>query len=151
MTGESYAHQRIGFNLMAALLARIDRQRFTVVQEMRLRIGRSVRYPDVSVMPGRVGQAVKTLDDAVALFEVLSDETSATDLLDKLDEYASAASFRHYVVVEQSRHLVLVHSRQDHGTVRERFADGVIPLPGIDVELPFAAIYEDLTFDGPTA
>jgi Uma2 family endonuclease len=106
ITGGSRAHQRIVMNLVAALEARLApaSSGYEVIQEMRLRIGsRAARYPDVCVVRAPVADNVKTLDDALLVFEVLSPDTAAIDLGVKTKEYRQLRSFRAYVLIDQSR------------------------------------------------
>ena len=72
------------------------------VQEMRLRIGARIRYPDVLVCSGALDQTTRTVTDAVAIFEVLSDDTATTDRVEKLIDYAAVPSLRCYVLLEQT-------------------------------------------------
>jgi hypothetical protein len=60
------------------------------VQEMRLRTGTRIRYPDVLVCPGSLDQTTLTLTDAIAIFEVPSDDTATTDRVEKLIDYATS-------------------------------------------------------------
>lgn len=113
MTGGSRAHQRIVMNLVAALETRLEpaSSGYEVLQEMRLRIGsRAARYPDVCIVRGPVADAVKTLDDALVVFEVLSPDTAATDLGVKVAEYRQLPSFRAYVLIDQVRAHAVVMS-----------------------------------------
>jgi Uma2 family endonuclease len=146
MTGGTKAHQRLVFNLLTVLFRTLDAAKFDVVQEMRLRIGRAIRYPDVCVVPGHIPQTARTLDDVAAAFEVLSDDTARTDLFVKVQEYAAAPSFQYYVLLDQMAPGALVYARRDSDLLAQRYAGGEIPLPGIGVALPFAAIYEGLSF-----
>jgi Uma2 family endonuclease len=76
MTGGSIAHQRIVFNLCLALMGLLaDRPLIAV----RLRIGAQIRYPDVLICAAPLDQTTRTLTDAAAVFEVLSDDTATTD------------------------------------------------------------------------
>src|SRR5277367_2247803 len=47
MTGGTIAHQRIVANIWLALLGVLEGQPLLAIQEMHLRIGRQIRYPDV--------------------------------------------------------------------------------------------------------
>src|SRR5579871_746977 len=47
MTGGTIAHQRIVANIWLALLGLLEGKPLMAVQEMRLRIGQQIRYPDV--------------------------------------------------------------------------------------------------------
>ncbi|MFO1023701.1 MAG: Uma2 family endonuclease [Acetobacteraceae bacterium] len=145
MTGGSRAHQRIVMNLVAALEARLEPTSscYEVIQEMRLRIGkRAARYPDVCIVLGPVADNVKTLDDAIVVFEVLSPETAATDLGAKAREYRELSSFRAYVLIDQSRaHATVVTSA---GTIETTTAIDLTyagPLGDRPLLVPLSAIY----------
>ena len=102
MTGGSIAHQRIVLNLCLALMGLLGDRALMAVLEMRLRAGTRIRYPDVLVCSGALDQTTRTLTDAVAIFEVLSDDTATTDRVEKLIDYATLPSLRCYVLLEQT-------------------------------------------------
>lgn len=102
MTGGSVGHQRIVFSLMVALTGLLDSQALYPVHEMRVRIGAKVRYPDVYVFAERFDQTVRTLTDAVAIFEVLPDDTATTDRVERLLDYRALSSLRRFVLLEQT-------------------------------------------------
>jgi len=143
MTGGSYAHQRIVINLVMLLLGRLPPE-LSVIQEMRIRIGAKVRYPDVCVFSGHVPPTRRTLTEAVTVVEVLSDDTATTDRAVKLDEYAGIAGIRYYVLVEQDRVGLTVHRRRDGSWETSTVASGALSLPDLDVDLPIHAIYAGL-------
>ena len=60
MTGGSFAHQEIVFNLRVLLGQSVAESPFRVSHEMRLRIGSKVRYPDVIVCAGPIPQTTRT-------------------------------------------------------------------------------------------
>jgi Uma2 family endonuclease len=103
MTGGSIAHQRIVFNLCLVLMGLLGDRALMVVQEMRLRTGTRIRYSDVLVCPGPLDQTMRTLTDAIAIFEVLSDDTATTDRVEKLIDYATSPSLRCYVLLRAAR------------------------------------------------
>ena len=70
--------------------------------EMRLEVEGKIRYPNVAVVAGRIPDDVRALRDAVVLFEVLSDDTAATDRLEKRAEYARVPGIRRYVLLEKA-------------------------------------------------
>jgi hypothetical protein len=76
MTGGTIAHQRIAGNLWVALMGLLGDGGLMAMQKMWLRIGARVRYPDVVVCAGPLDQTTRTLTDAVAIFEVISDDTA---------------------------------------------------------------------------
>jgi Uma2 family endonuclease len=147
MTGGSLAHQRIVRNLLFILAPLLDESLMAVVQEMRLRAGGKVRYPDVCVFAGPLDQATRTLNDALAIFEVLSDDTAKTDRVDKVRDYAELASLRCYVLLEQTAVAATVYQRDPGGPwIETPYTDGTIPLPGIGISLTVSDLYRGLTF-----
>jgi Uma2 family endonuclease len=147
MTGGSVAHQRIVFNLCLALMALLQDRPLLAVQEMRLRIGARIRYPDVLICAAPVDQTTRTLTDAVAVFEVLSDDTATTDRVVKLIEYAEVPSLRSYVLLEQTAIAATLFHRTTGGEwIASAHRSGSLVLAGIDVVLSLAEIYRGLTF-----
>jgi Uma2 family endonuclease len=147
--GGSFAHQDIVYNLRGLLGRLLADQPFRVGQEMRLRIGTRIRYPDVTVCAGPLDQTTRTLTDAVAIFEVLSDDTATTDRVDKLIDYAAVPSLRCYVLLEQTAMAATVFQREPGGAwIASAHTEGVLVLPDLDVTLPLAALYQGLSFAG---
>jgi Uma2 family endonuclease len=147
MTGGSIAHQRIVFNLCAALMGLLGSRSFMVLQEMRLGMGRKIRYPDVVVCTGPLDQTTRTLTDAVVLFEVLSDDTATTDRVDKLLDYTEVPSLRGYVLLEQTAVAATLFQREPGGAwIASPHTSGLLILPGLDAALPLADLYHGLTF-----
>lgn len=60
MTGGSFAHQDIVFNLRGLLGRLLADRPFRIGQEMRLRVGTRVHYPDVVVCAGPLDQTTRT-------------------------------------------------------------------------------------------
>jgi len=147
MTGGSLAHQEIVFNLRGLLSRLLSGGPFRAVHEMRLRIGTRIRYPDVVVFAGPLDQATRTLTDAVAIFEVLSDDTATTDRVDKLIDYAAVPSLRCYVLLEQTAMAASVFQREAGGAwTASAHTAGALVVPGLDIDLPLAALYQGLSF-----
>ena len=147
MTGGSVAHQVIVFNLLTVLHRLLAGRSFQVLHEMRVRIGAWVRYPDVVVSTGPLDQTIRTLTDAVAMFEVLSDDTATTDRVIKLLNYADVPSLRCYVLLEQTAMAATLFRREPGGVwIASAHTDGSLVLPGLDVTLPLADLYQGLTF-----
>lgn len=147
MTGGSRDHQRIVHNLVRALEDRLDQARFDVLAEMRVETGGKVRYPDVCVCAGRVPGQARTLRDALAVFEVLSPETEATDRGEKRRDYARLPGLRRYVPVGQDRAAAEAWERTAEGgwAVSEVGADGAIALPEAGVEVPMAEVHRGVS------
>lgn len=144
MTGGSRAHQRIVSNLVRMLEDAIDPDRFDAVPEMRLDVGGKIRYPDVSVVSGRIADAVRTLRDALVLFEVLSDETASIDQTEKRDEYARLPSLRRYVLLEQGRMTATVLERSEGGWLETEVNSGTLDLPELGIALPLVVLYRGI-------
>jgi Uma2 family endonuclease len=147
MTGGSLAHQDIVFNLRGVLGRLLAAKPFRAAHEMRLRIGTRIRYPDVVVFAGPLGQTTRTLTDAIAIFEVLSDDTATTDRVEKLIDYAAVPALRSYVLLEQTAVAATMFQREPGGTwIASAHAGGGLLLPGLDITLPLADVYQELTF-----
>lgn len=141
MTGGSRAHQQIVANLIRFFEDHLDLSRFDAVQAMRIAFDGKVRYPGIAVVAGAIESKVKTLRDALVLFEVLSDDTAPTDLVDKRDEYARLPSVRHYVLLEQNRISLTVLERVQDGWRESQVTEGTLDLPELGVTVPLSAIY----------
>ncbi|MBV9812810.1 MAG: Uma2 family endonuclease [Acetobacteraceae bacterium] len=144
-TGGTRAHQRIVSNLIRALEDALDPERFDAVPEMRLAVGGSVRYPDVTVVAGRVPDAERTLRDALVLFEVVSPDSLDLDHGAKRAEYAGLPSIRRYVILEQTRAAATVLERQAGGWVPVAAA-AELAMPELGITLPLAAVYRGVRF-----
>jgi Uma2 family endonuclease len=150
-TGESFAHQDIVFNVRGVLGRLLAGQPCRVVQEMRLRIGERVRYPDVLVFAGRPSQATRTVTDAIVIVEVVSEDTAATDRVQKLRDYTDVPSLSAYVLLEQTAMAATLFQREAGGPwIATAHTDGEITLPGLAVSIPLADCYEGLEFPPQT-
>jgi Uma2 family endonuclease len=147
MTGGSVAHQDIVFNLRVLLARLLAGTKLRALHEMRLQVGRRVRYPDVLVCPAPVGQSVRTLDDAAVIFEILSDDTAATDRVEKLIDYAAVPSLQYYIMLEQASRAAIVCKRAPGGAwTTHAQTDQAIMLPEMNLVLPLDDIYQGLSF-----
>lgn len=146
VTGGSRDHQRLVSNLVRLLEDTLDADRFDVVAEMRLEVGGKIRYPDVSVVSGHLAGSVRTLREAVVLFEVVSPDSAAVDREEKPGEYASLPGIRRYVMLEQTKAAATVLSRTAQGWEQTDAAEE-LNLPELGVALPLAAVYRDIRFD----
>jgi Uma2 family endonuclease len=140
MTGGSRAHQRIVANLLRLLADSLDPDHFDAVQEMRIDAGGAIRYPDIAVVTAPVAPATRALQDAVVLFEVLSEDTAETDLGPKLTEYARLPSIRRYVTIEQRRMDVTSRERTRSGWTSTELPSGNLNLPELGISLLLQAI-----------
>ena len=147
MTGGTVAHQVIVFNLLVVLGRVLADLPFRALHEMRHRIGSRVRYPDVVVCARSLDQTTRTLTDAMAVFEVLSDDTATKDRVDKLIDYAEVPSLRCYILLEQTAMAATLFQREPGGVwIASAHTQGDLLLPGLDISLPLADLYQGLTF-----
>ncbi len=112
-------------------------------------VGTAVRYPDALVTCAKLDNDALTVPGVVVVFEVLSASTSRTDRIIKVREYAAVASIRRYVILESTSVglTVLERSGPDEAwRVTTLTAGEILGMPEIDVEVPVAEFYEDVSF-----
>ncbi len=147
MTGGSVAHQVIVFNLCVLLARLLTGTPFRALHEMRLRIGLKIRYPDVLICPAAVPQTQKTLTDASVVFEVLSDDTAATDRIETLRDYAEIPFLTYYIMLEQASRGAIICQRSTGGTwITSPLTHGALELTDVNLVLPLDDIYQGLSF-----
>lgn len=111
-------------------------------------------YPDVSVICGpeqpdpRNPESVASANPRL-LVEVLSPSTESNDRSRKFKRYLQVPSLQEYVLVSQDEPRVEVYFRQPGGSWLFSFYVGlaaVAPLRSVDVDLPLAEVYLNVTF-----
>ena len=76
------------------------------------------RGPDVVVSASAHNDPdTMTVDDPLIIVEVVSPSSEKTDSVDKLAEYFSLPSVRHYVLVWQKTAIIEHHARADDGVI----------------------------------
>ncbi|NVO13962.1 MAG: Uma2 family endonuclease [Rhodoplanes sp.] len=149
MTGASRAHIDIAGDLFVFLRRVLDRRRyFVAVSDLAIRIGRSVRYPDVAVDVQSSDRKGLTAISPLVIAEIASPSTMATDFGPKVREYTSLPSLLTYLVLSQDEPRVWLWRRGDDGTFPEEpqmlvGRAATISLPGLDLAVPLADIYCD--------
>jgi Uma2 family endonuclease len=90
-----------------------------------------------------VSATATVADDPVVVFEVLSDGSSETDLIDKNRECRATPCIQRYVVLQQTHKGAVVVVRQDHGWLSEIVSgdDAILDLPEIDISVPLHEVY----------
>lgn len=103
-------------------------------------------YPDVSVScDAHDYQGVITLEHACLAIEVLSTSTEPYDRGDKFRYYRTCPSIQEYVLISTRRPLVEVYRRvQDFWVYRSYALGEQVTLSSINVQLPVAALYENI-------
>lgn len=148
-SGGTEDHDRIGLNIATALRTRLRGNPCSVHGSNLKLLSRSMgaaMYPDVFVHCGpREGGRTQT-DDAVIVFEVLSEGTAQFDLTRKRMAYEVIPTLRRIVYVSTVEARVDVRVRGEDGNWRDEPVEGLaaeVRLPEIDATLTMAEIYED--------
>ncbi|EJW11291.1 hypothetical protein A33M_3302 [Rhodovulum sp. PH10] len=156
MTGASKAHREIAGSLFIRLFGLFDKRRFHVaVAELAVRVGQSVRYPDVVVDVQSDDPKGLTAVAPVLIAEVLSPSTLATDFGAKVREYTGLPSLLTYLVLSQDEPRAWVWRRGENGAFPDEpemleGRDAVVPLPALDgATLPLAEVYPEADPSSP--
>src|SRR5271156_2617427 len=88
-------------------------------QTLRSLLDGRARYPDAIVVCLPVSFDASVVDDPVIVFEVLSDGTSKTDLIDKNREYRATPSIQRYVILQQTHRAASVFVRRGNDWLSE--------------------------------
>jgi len=158
MTGASAKHVEIVGNIAGELRGQL-RQRPCRVYSTDLRIcvdaDHRYTYPDVVVVcdqPRFVDDQLDTLLNPELIVEVLSESTRNYDRGDKFQHYRGIASFREYLLVDQTRVHVERYTKQTDGTWSLWETDAMndaVRLESVGVALAVSEIYFKIDFDQP--
>ncbi len=153
MTGGTFAHDAINLNLAAALVPRLRGKSCRPHgSNLKIKVMGSIRYPDAFVSCAPIRLDATAAQEPVAIFEVLSKGAARIDRIEKNREYASTASVRRYVMLEQDEIAATVFERIGEDWVGHILtADAVVHMPEIGIEIPLAEFHEGLDFPEPPA
>ncbi|MGA3401612.1 MAG: Uma2 family endonuclease, partial [Acetobacteraceae bacterium] len=113
MTGGTFAHDQITFNLRKALDARLRGKPCRPAgPNVKILTPGKARYPDGFVTCTPIKSDATVIDDPVVVFEVVSEDTARTDRIEKLREYQAVASIQRYVILEQKTIAATVFERR---------------------------------------
>lgn len=135
MTGGSFGHDQVTFNLRKSIDAKLaGRPCRTFGPNVKIIADGRVRYPDAGIVRGPVAYDATVIEEPVIVFEVLSEGTSKTDLIDKNREYRATPSIQRYVILQQTHVAAIVFVRGEDGWLSEIVSgdDTVLELPEID-------------------
>ncbi len=144
MTGGTIAHGQITFDLRSALAARLAGKPCRPLgPNVKIIADGRARYPDALVVSRPVAPTATVADDPVVVFEVLSEGSSETDLIDKNREYRATPSIQRYVVLQQTHKAAIVFARREAGWLSEIVSgeDASFDLPEIGIAVPLREIY----------
>jgi Uma2 family endonuclease len=155
MTGGTAAHDLITFNLRKVLDARLTgRPCQPWGPNLKIVVDGHARYPDALVVCQPVPPTATIVDNPVVVFEVVSEGSTSTDLIDKNREYRATTSIQRYIILQQTRVAAVVFARRGPDWLSEIVAglDAILQLPEIDIELPLAEVYANVAAEeGPNA
>lgn len=143
MVGGTLRHGRIALNLAATLGATLGDGTCQVFPDgVKVVVAGRVRYPDATVTCSAVDWDSDIVPDPIAVFEVLSPGTARTDWLLKTEEYRTAPSIQHYVLLEQAAEAAHVFTRVgETWTYAMVQRGGEVALAAIGASFPLAACY----------
>jgi Uma2 family endonuclease len=144
MTGGTIAHDQITFNLRTALVARLAGKPCRPLgPNVKIIADGRARYPDAIVVCRPVSPTATVAGDPVVVFEVLSEGSSQTDLIDKNREYRATPSIQRYVVLQQTHKAAIVFVRRQDGWLSEIVSgdDASLDLPEIGISVPLHEVY----------
>lgn len=152
MAGADPRHSALTMRLGAALGSRLrGRPCLVHASDLRVRVDETglYAYPDLVVVCGPHELAdtkPRTLLNPKVIVEVLSATTAEYDRGAKFAHYQRRASLEEYVLVGCPERRVEHYRRLPTGqwllTVVE--GDGVVPFPGLDLEVPLGELYDGL-------
>jgi Uma2 family endonuclease len=153
MTGGSRAHWQITANLLGALTARLDPEKWAVLPEFGIDLeAESVRFPDIVVDAAGAAPKDLTAVAPVLIAEVLSPSSERVDLGDKASEYLRLPTLAAYLVFAQDEIKAWVWTRGPAGfppgpAVLEG-GDAMAQIEAMGIDLPLAQVYARVRFDG---
>jgi len=149
MAGGTEGHDAIAMNIIRALgnalldsPCRVHGSNLKVLSRER----KASMYPDVFVRCGPRGDRRTSIEDAVVVFEVLSDSTARNDAIRKRRAYTAMPSVQRIVYVQPDEPVVNSVVRRADGRFEDEEIEGldqVLELPEIGAVLPLAEIYRD--------
>ena len=148
MAGGTEAQADIQANILAALRTRLRGQPCRVYgSDLKVRVAGRIRYPDAFVVCGRRQRDRRVVDDPIIVFEILSESTEHTDLIEKNEEYRATPSIQRYVLLQQTHIAGIVFVREPDGRWVSHILDGtdaVLDLPEIEARVPLGELYADM-------
>ena len=143
MAPASRAHTMLKGNVFAALRQALEGTRCTAYGDgIEIRAHGISAIPDlvVSCEPPDLSSPVETAP--VLIVEIVSPTTALRDRVQKWEAYRRIPSLGHYMLVEQDRRLVELHTRKGDIVFEERFIEaGPVPLDAVGITLDVATIY----------
>lgn len=145
-------HSRILSNLSIEIATRLDRERYEfVTSDFGVCVSeRSVRFPDLMVIPAGMAGSSRVSEAPVLLVEILSDSTMHSDFGEKQREYLALPTLRTYLVVAQDKQHAWCWTRDNDGNwpadpQQISGEESAIAISALDVSIPLNALYRGVT------
>lgn len=153
MAEASRRHTIVKGNIFAALRSRLAgtgcRAYVDGAEVKERNVGLSA-VPDVVVECRPPDFSSPELAEPVVVVEVLSPSSERDDTGRKWQGYCLIPSVRHYLIVDQEKAFVTVHTRTGPSSFAEEIVrEGSVELAAVGVSLPLSEIYEDVEFPEP--
>jgi Uma2 family endonuclease len=154
MSGAKLSHNDICINLVAALKARLKGKPCKPLgSDIRIYIPENTlfTYPDISVFCNGVGTRDNDKMNAInptVIIEVLSPSTKKYDRGDKFELYKAIPTLSDYILVDSESIKVEAWHKAVNGewlVTEYSVLNEVMLIQSIDVALPLAEVYEDVT------
>jgi Uma2 family endonuclease len=147
MTGDSRRHGDLAYNLECAARDHLRGGSCRVSSRtIRVRIEHLdiYYYPDVVVTRDALDKARYEIKSPLLIIEILSPTTEGVDRREKRFNYAQIPSLQEYVLVSQDTRRVEVLRREADWLADVVEDGGTVEFRSIGLNLPVAAIYEDI-------
>lgn len=156
MPGTTFDHNFICMNIAQLLRALSKEKRLVHLQvfqenvKAQITSERDYTYPDVMVTGDpRDQEGYYIVRYPSVIFEVISKSSRIEDSTDKFIRYRNIESLQNYLLVDSEKKVVEVRTKRADGVWEaESFVEADIrfPVPALDVELAFEAVYEGVKF-----
>ncbi len=147
MTGGTVAHDQITFDLRTALASRLAGKPCRPLgPNVKIIADKRARYPDGMIVCRPVAPSATIADDPVIVFEVLSDGSAETDLIEKNRDYRATPSIQRYVVLQQAHRAAIVFVRRAGDWLSEIVSgeNAVLDLPEVRITVPLREVYANV-------
>jgi len=143
MTGGTYEHDAITYNIRKALDSRLEGKPCRPCgPNLKIIVQGKVRYPDCLVTCTPIPRGATVIDNPVVVFELISEDSARTDRIEKVREYQATATIQRYVIIEQRSVGALVLARDgDHWRAAAATAGDVLTMTEIGIDVPLSDFY----------
>ncbi|MCY7345127.1 MAG: Uma2 family endonuclease [Pyrinomonadaceae bacterium] len=156
MAGESPNHSTICFNLYAIIGPQLRGKRcrgFSPNMKIATNEKGLYSYPDLAVVCGQptfYDGAKDVITNPTVIVEVLSPSTEHYDRGEKFLRYTNQIeTLQNYILISQSKPLIEIFSRQEHGGWEKKEIEGlelVLKIDSIECEINLNELYESIEF-----